>query len=153
MAALDGLIACAGGWRGTNQLYESPAGPSQDSPSALAVAAILSGRFVRVQYTWAYRGRPQEGELVVGHEAQSDVVTAYWVDSWHMGDKGMTCRGALGEDGALSVRGSYAAPPGPDWGWRIDIAPADGGRLRVAMYNIWPEGKEDLAVKAEYSRG
>jgi hypothetical protein len=52
------------------------------------------------------------------------------------------------------VRGKYAAPPDPDWGWRIDVQP--GGRtLRVVMHNVWPEaqgGKEELAVEAVYTR-
>jgi hypothetical protein len=55
---------------------------------------------------------------------------------------------------ALSVRGTYAAPPGPDWGWRIDVTPGGEG-LRVIMHNVWPEeqgGKEELAVEAVYAR-
>jgi hypothetical protein len=52
----------------------------------------------------------------------------------------------------LSVRGSYAAPPGPDWGWRIEITP-DGRTLRIVMFNIWPDGsREDLAAEASYTR-
>jgi hypothetical protein len=53
-----------------------------------------------------------------------------------------------------SVRGTYAAPPGPDWGWRIDVTP-DGDKLRIEMHNVWPEeqgGKEELAVEAVYGR-
>ena len=51
----------------------------------------------------------------------------------------------------LAVKGTYAAPPGPDWGWRIEITP-DEGTLRVVMFNIWPEGKEALAVETVYTR-
>ncbi|MGZ3383222.1 MAG: hypothetical protein ACXVBB_23640, partial [Isosphaeraceae bacterium] len=87
----------------------------------------------------------------------------------------------------ISVRGSYAGPAGPDWGWRIIVAIKDQ-RLQVAMHNmalpvlgagisefaglltgsgpfspvfalipgrthnITPDGREDLAVEAEYSR-
>jgi hypothetical protein len=52
------------------------------------------------------------------------------------------------------VRGSYAAPPGPDWGWRTDVTP-NAERLRVVMHNVWPEaqgGKEELAVEAVSTR-
>ena len=38
----------------------------------------------------------------------------------------MACEGAVEPDWAIAVHGSYAAPPGPDWGWRIFIRPADG---------------------------
>ena len=64
----------------------------------------------------------------------------------------MASAGTTPDDTRLSVRGTYAAPPGPDWGWRIDVTPA-GDTLRVVMYNVWPQeqgGKEELAVEAEY---
>jgi hypothetical protein len=132
MNALEKLIACAGAWRGDNRLYESPDGPSHDSPSTATVTPILGGRFVRMSYTWAYQGQPKEGELLIGYEAKSGAATAHWVDSWHMSDKAMACRGAVGPDGAIDVRGTYAAPPGPDWGWRIVLKPDDGRRQSQA---------------------
>jgi hypothetical protein len=46
-----------------------------------------------------------------------------------MGDKVMTCRGPVQLDPLLSVRGYYAAPPGPDWGWRIDLQSAGDSAL------------------------
>jgi hypothetical protein len=52
-------------------------------------------------------------------------------------------------DGTITVRGSYPAPPGPDWGWRIDIAAAP---LRITHTNIDADGTEDLAVEGVYSR-
>jgi len=45
-------------------------------------------------------------------------------------------------------RGSYAAPPGPDWGWRTVIEIPDDDSFRMVMYNVSPEGKEELAVNA-----
>ena len=81
------------------------------------------------------------------------MVTAQWIDTWHMGDKVLSCQGAVARDGAISVRVSYAAPPGPDWGWRTDITANAGQSLRIVMYNITPDGKEDLAVEAEYTKG
>jgi hypothetical protein len=66
----------------------------------------------------------------------------------------MACSGRKTGGPTLSVRGSYAAPPGPDWGWRIDVI-AGGEKLRIVMFNVWPQehgGKEDLAVEAVYAR-
>ena len=79
-------------------------------------------------------------------------MTALWVDSWHMSDKVMTCEGASPDAVSLEVRGSYAAPPGPDWGWRTVIETAEDDLLRMVMYNISPEGTEYLAVEADYRR-
>ncbi len=70
----------------------------------------------------------------------------------HMSDKFMICQGAAEPDGAIVVRGSYAAPPGPDWGWRMVIGPGDGDTFRLIMYNISPDGQEDLAVEASYTK-
>jgi hypothetical protein len=77
--------------------------------------------------------------------------TVHWIDSWHMGPAVMACYGSVSAT-PLSVRGSYSAPPGPDWGWRIDLATDGRDTLAVTMYNISPTGKEELAVEATYGR-
>lgn len=76
-----------------------------------------------------------------------------WIDSWHTGGQFMTFRGEARPEGSISALGSYSAPPGPDWGWRIVLAGQSDGEIRIRMYNISPEGDEALAVEAEYSRG
>jgi len=152
MSAFDRLSACAGSWRGTNRLQDPHTNAADESPSSLVVNPVLGGRFVRLDYTWAYHGKPQEGSLLVGRDAKPGEVTAHWIDSWHMGDTVMACRGAAVDNGALSVRGSYAAPPGPDWGWRTTITPDGGDALRVVMYNVTPDAQEQLAVEASYTR-
>ena len=55
-------------------------------------------------------------------------------------------------EGSVSIQGSYAAPPGPDWGWRILIEPRQADSFWMVMYNISPEGREALAVEATYAR-
>ena len=112
---------------------------------------VLGGRFVRVDYTWGYQGQPQEGSLLVGFDSEAREVTGYWIDTWHMGRKAMTCLGPVPVDRIISLKGSYAAPPSPDWGWRIEILPVGEG-LRIRHTNIDPEGKEDLAAEGVYSR-
>ena len=151
MSAFDKLSACAGSWRGTNRLQDPHTNAPDDSPSSLVVTPVVGGTFVRLDYTWAYHGQPQEGSLLVGRDANTGEVTAHWIDTWHMSDKVMACRGEAA-DGALSVRGSYAAPPGPDCGWRTSITPDDGGKLRIVMYNVTPDGQEEPAVDAMYVR-
>jgi hypothetical protein len=155
MSIFDALSACAGSWRGTSTLQDPHNNISDESPSDLTVTPVLGGRFVRLDYTWSYQGKPQEGSMLIGFDKGADTVTAHWIDSFHMGNKVMACTGPRPEGRTLSVRGSYAAPPGPDWGWRIDLTPEDEGTLRMVMFNVWPEsegGKEELAVEASYTR-
>jgi hypothetical protein len=50
------------------------------------------------------------------------------------------------------VRGSYPAPTGPDWGWRIELDLRLADQLQMRMVNITPDGQEMLAVQAVYAR-
>ena len=151
MSALDRLAACAGRWEGSNRLHDPHTGKPDDSASMALLAALLGGRFIRLDYDWSYRGAGQEGSLLIGYQSERGKVTAHWIDSWHMAEGVMACEGAVEVDGSIAVRGSYAAPPGPDWGWRIVLRP-DGSALQVVMYNVTPDGQEALAVEATYAR-
>lgn len=151
MNVLDVLIASAGQWAGKNRLMDPHTNSVDESPGTAIVTPGLGDRSVRIDYTWAYHGSPQEGSLLIGYDASRGLITSQWIDSWHMGDKAMACEGAVVAGEPISVRGSYAAPAGPDLGWRIIVAIKDQ-RLQVAMHNITPDGREDLAVEAEYSR-
>lgn len=68
MSALKGLTACAGPWRGTNTLQDPNTGRPEGSPSTLTVTPVLAGRFIRLDDTWDYQGKPQEGSLLVGFD-------------------------------------------------------------------------------------
>jgi hypothetical protein len=117
----------------------------------MRIEPLLDGRFVRLDYTWMYQGRPQSGSLLVGHRTKAGVLTGHWIDSWHNSESVMPLEGKSGDAAALVMRGSYPAPPGPDWDWRIAITP-DTNQLEIIMHNIFPEGKEEPAVEATYSR-
>jgi hypothetical protein len=81
------------------------------------------------------------------------MVTAAWIDPWHNGDRLMPCVGNLTPAGAFTVKGSYPAPAGPDWGWRITVEPPVNEAWRFTMHNITPQGEEMLAVEAVCARG
>lgn len=151
MNALERLLACAGTWRGKNRLHDPTTGQPEDSVATAVVTPAADKRFARVDYTWSYQGKPQEGSLLIGAEPDTGAHTAHWIDTWHMGHKVMAQQGAADDDGGIDVRGSYAAPPGPDWGWRTVIR-ADGRGLFVRMLNVTPDGDEHPAVEAEYHR-
>ncbi|HUF46948.1 MAG TPA: DUF1579 family protein [Vicinamibacterales bacterium] len=151
MSVLAQLKACTGRWTGTNRLWVDPDKPARSSDATVVVGTAGQGRFVTMAYTWADEGQPQDGLIVVGFEKDRNAVTAHWLDSWHNGVKVMRMEGTAEPGGPLFVRGTYPAPPGPDWGWTIRLEPS-ADRLRIVMHNIWPEGREDLAVEAVLSR-
>ena len=142
-----------GAWTGDNLLrlsWLTP--PDYRSPSNLLVAQVAKGKFLTFTYTWSHEDNDQEGLLMLGYDERQKVATAAWVDSWHMSSKIMSCQGTIDQKGSIDLRGSYEAPPGPDWGWRIVITAPSEKELQIIMYNCSPDGVEELAVQADYKR-
>jgi len=152
MSGLDFLCSLSGNWSGDNRLWVSPHKLPFESQTTATMTPLLGNRFVRLDYTWAVEGEVQEGSYLFGYETDKGLVSAAWIDSWHNGEKMMICQGRLAEHGAVNVLGSYPAPPGPDWGWRTIVEPAESGAFRLLMFNISPEGVEEMAVEAIYHR-
>ncbi|WP_046468363.1 DUF1579 family protein [Allosalinactinospora lopnorensis] len=142
--SLRGIV---GDWTGMNRLRMMPDDPYGESRASATVSLGAKGGVATIAYTWAYEGELQEGLLVIGNGAQPKEVVAVWADSWHQGPQWMECRGTIGEDGVLSVEGSYAE----DAGWRIRVDPGAPEQLRLAMDNIMP-GTDYQVVEAVYSR-
>ena len=152
MSVNDDLARYVGTWSGTNNLHLSwPDGPHTQSESQLNVSLKANKQFVAFEYTWEYEGKPQEGLLLVGGDKRSDAVQTVWTDSWHSSHTFMVSDGKVNGDGSISVKGFYKVDGHPDWGWRTDIVPA-GENLRIVMYNVSPDGDEELAVETEYRR-
>lgn len=152
MSAPAILINHLGFWTGHNQLWLDPEGEPETSASTAALSFTARENFVIFAYTWGYRDQTQEGLLLLSQNSQDDSVKAVWIDSWHMGDQFMVCQGPVDDKGLISLRGSYSAPPGPDWGWRMVVDTSAFAELRLKMFNITPEGQEMLAVEAIYKR-
>jgi hypothetical protein len=150
MTSLTTLTEYSGQWRGTNRLHDPNTGSPADSPTTATITPMLDGKFVRVDYTWRYQDTPQAGSWLIGYEAEARVLTGHWIDSWHMGDKVMACRGSSADERTFSLLGSFAAPPGPDWGWRTVFALGEEAWSMI-MTLISPEGEEYPAVEAHYT--
>jgi len=142
-----------GSWTGTNLLRLSWLAASEfSSPSLLFIEPVAQGKCLGVKYTWSHKDEPHEGFILIGYDKKHELATAAWVDSWHMNNKIMACQGGIDDKGVIDLLGSYEAPPDPDWGWRIRLSSSNGSTLQMVMYNVTPDGEEDLAVQAEYSR-
>jgi Protein of unknown function (DUF1579) len=142
--------ALIGEWRGTKQLYLEPPAPAVSSPSTLFVKPVAGGSFLQFNYDWTYEGEAQAGVLLFGCD-EENAASAAWVDSFHMSSKIMSLTGSAA-DRSAEVSGSYAAPPGPDWSWRITIRSVSLNELTIVMHNISPEAQENLAVQIGYTR-
>lgn len=150
MSAPDSLAGLQGAWTGEGTLIRPWITPPESSYRTTATVAIVAGGFLRVDYTWSDEGTPQDGLLLLTEDKGAGV-SAVWVDSWHQSQSFLISTGSRDPDGFVSVRGTYPAPPGPDWGWRTVVSVADGG-FEIVMYNISPEGEEALAVRNRYGR-
>lgn len=153
MSAPGSLKKLVGRWTGTSRLFRPWLSPEESaSESSASVALAARGRFATIEYTWEVDGEPQEGLLLIGSENGDGAVQAVWIDSWHMSDKSLTCLGGIDGAGVIDILGSYAAPPGPDWGWRTVIDPGEGASFEIVMYNISPEGEQMVAFRNRYER-
>lgn len=160
MSIPESLTHITGKWAGSNRLWLDPGEPADVSETTASAALAAQGQFLTLRYTWSVDGEPREGLLVMGCAWDSDQATAAWINSWHMAHQMMFCRGGMQPDGTLSVQGTYPAPSGPDWGWRIALDAREPGRLIMRMFNIAPDlldipagrSREELAVEASYTR-
>jgi hypothetical protein len=142
-----------GSWSGESRLFTPwMPNPESASNSTLVVSPAAKGNFLSFAYTWSHEGVDHEGLLLVGNANKAEEATAAWIDSWHMSGSVMQCKGSVDEPGVILLRGSYAVPPGPDWGWRIEVRSPSADELALLMFNISPEGGEDIAVQADYKR-
>jgi hypothetical protein len=151
MAVPPAIAALNGRWQGSNRLWlYDPNEPASESAATAVFKPTGQGKIGTLEYTWAYDGEPQQGFLMFSQVGENVLVA--WVDSWHYHDGIMHMKGAVEASGELWVKGSYAAPPGPDWGWRLALHPDAADQFRLIMHNISPDGEEMLAVEAVFTR-
>jgi Protein of unknown function (DUF1579) len=142
-----------GNWSGINRLWLSwhEDKTPKESDSTVTIEFAAKRKFININYTWIYEDETQEGQILLGHEKESDKIKAVWIDSFHMSDKFMINAGNV-ENDVISIKGFYSVPENPDWGWRTVIDFADDKTFKIVMYNVTPEGEEEIAVEAIYTR-
>jgi hypothetical protein len=141
-----------GNWSGTSQLWLRPTESAHESNTTAQVRQLAQGQFIAVAYDWQFDGQPQDGLIIFRSTSDTPPAMSLFIDSWHMKNEIMICEGTIDDQGLVSLLGSYPAPPGPDWGWRIEIESIDRANLAIRMINIAPDGQETLAVLANYRR-
>ena len=154
MSIPKGFEKLKGEWRGTNRLWLGwlPDESARESDSIATIGFEAKDKFLSIRYDWVFEGEIHEGLLIVASEKDSPAVNAVWIDSWHQSEKFMHSNGKLENDGVLNIKGFYAVPGHPDWGWRTVIETNDENSFKFVMYNVSPEGEENLAVESVYVR-
>ena len=152
MSIPSALVRSVGEWAGQNRLWFLPTQPAFESATTATAHLEAGGNFLSMRYDWSHEGTPQQGFLLIGEDASTNRCDVAWVDSFHNGQRLMPCSGPVSSDGVLRATGSYPAPTGPDWHWRIELSSPEPDRLLMRMYNIKPDATEALAVEASYSR-
>jgi hypothetical protein len=143
------MAALVGSWAGPSDLWLEPDDDAERSDGTANGHAVLGGSFVRFDYSWAFRGKPQEGSMLIGYEPKAKRYTITLIDSWHLSSASMRQVGMTDE--AIDVFGEYEVEGHPNWGWRTRIDIKDES-VTVRMWNVSPEGNEDRAVEAVYRR-
>ncbi|MEK7724196.1 MAG: DUF1579 family protein [Acidobacteriota bacterium] len=153
MSIPEKLVGLIGNWSGINHLHIPwmTENPIQESQSEAFIAFSAQEKFLKIEYHWTFDNTKQDGLILLSKEKNGNLIKAFWIDSWHMGDKFMICEG-VETDNTISLKGFYAVPDHPDWGWRTTIESENDNSFKITMYNISPEGKEDLAVEINYQR-
>jgi hypothetical protein len=142
-----------GEWSGSSRLHRDWLNPPDvsDSPSTATVALVAKGKFLTISYTWAMDGTSHEGFMLLGKEGKTTEVNVSWVDSFHMSGKPLNSVGSIDGD-RIEVLGSYAAPPGPDWGWRTVLTTDGASSFEIVMYNVEPDAEPTVAYRNRYTR-
>ena len=101
----------------------------------------------RFTYRSQLEGKPLAGELLIAYESGEKLYRTAWVDSFHTGTAILVSQGNDG-GGPIDVSGRWFAGEGQGhWGWRTVIDDSVAGALGIRMFNISPEGQEDLGIE------
>ena len=140
------LAQSCGLWHGSKRVVDDGGAFDFTSDLQLRLQPIADTSFWRFDYRWMYQQKPIRGVLRVGYDAAVKKPTGDWLDGWHMSSSIMTLTSESDAQNRILLTGSYAAPPGPDWGWQIDVTPPEDDIWKIRMFNVTPDGDASEAV-------
>ena len=127
-------------WEGTAELWEDPQGNEvKISDCALRVEPD------KITYQWIYEGSRKTGSFDFSESL------VLWRDSWHQASP-TECDYISASWSLFAIEYTYAAAPGPSWGWRINLSERPDMALVLQMTNIAPWGEEGRAVRMVFTQ-
>lgn len=148
-----GLSELTGNWRGSGTLFTPWTTPAEQEYDSTAFISQVARNILKLEYTWDADGAQQDGVMLVSENKKDGSFSSVWVDSWHQSEAFLLSKGSRAASGDITLLASYPAPTGPDWGWKTIIRALGDANLELLMYNISPDGKEEIAVHNTYRRG
>lgn len=146
------FAAAVGHWSGPSKLWLEPGVPALECDSTAEVVRVAGERFLRLSYTWSFKGEPASGELLIAADLDDAEWSAVWGDSWHQHRRFLELRGPLEDPARFAGGGEYPAGEGePPWGWRIALE-LEAEQLVLRMWNVTPAGESALAVETVYTK-
>ena len=150
MSIPENFKKSAGEWNGSNRLFLSQDDPAIESASTATIGFEANEKVLKINYDWAYEGKPQTGVMMFCFGKDSNV-SSVWIDSFHQSGEFMKCVGTI-ENGKISVKGNYTQPEYADWAWRTTVETIGESSFEFMMYNVSPDGSEDIAVESKFER-
>jgi hypothetical protein len=146
----ESFAKLVGMWNGMNKLIMRPEDPIHESEAGACIGLEAKGKFLKLNYEWSFKGEKQEGLLLlnVNNETKAKSV---WIDSFHQNSDFMIAEGNSTEE-KISTKANYTQPEYSDWAWRICLETDVDDSFSLTMFNIFPDGKEVLAVDARFKR-
>lgn len=140
----------AGDWEGRTTTWFGGDAPPDDSPWRVSIEPVVSGAFIYQSHEGHIGDRAFSGHVIYGYDAYRRVMTAVWVDSFHLGDAMLLSEGPIPGDPheILNVVGAYVdRPSGQQWRWRTVVRMPDSSHLHIRAFNIAPDGREQPALE------
>ena len=152
MSVRPQLTTLTGQWKGSYRLHtDGAAAETQESATTAKIELRVKEQFLAIEYAWEHEGKQQEGVIILGCDEDSDAVQAVWTDSWHMSHRFMVCDGTIDDHDTVDVKGAYSASDDTEREWRIELV-SGSDSFQINMFNISPDGEQNIAVESRYSR-
>ena len=122
-------------WVGQGELWLDPLGNTADT-----CAVSLEVHADKITYAWSHDGKPHTGTIAL-RDGGAD-----FTDTFHSSTT-MAFTSVSSTWALVELFGTYPAPEGPPWGWRITLAHRPSDELVLQMTNITPWGEDGRAVR------
>ena len=142
----------AGTWTGEALTFIDPDRGPEKAKWRGQIELLFGGRFAEFLYAGEVLEKAHQGRLLFAFENDEAQWRTCWLDTFHTGTTLLVSNGPP-SDGVISVKGDYFVNGHPRWGWRTELDDRRDDELTFRMFNVKPDGAEELAVEVLLTRG